>query len=631
MGLTTAFSGADETNGNTGLWLFLFSEIICLVGLLLLFSRLSGKFPADFYFCPLTLELGLGAAGLVSLVSAGLSAGPALNRLTAGDKRASTAWAVVALALGALFLVGLGRQWLILFSTGLYPGGEILAERPAGEQVFYTAYLWATGIFALLALVGLAMLVRALNGKDRLNRLYAAALYWHTQALTGLFLFYLFVLGQWPGRVPVLFLLGMAGLIYFFLMRAKVRDQVFQVLLTLALLLLAATALFTLSRPGTAPLAGSLSRFLGMVPVLLFVMLFIHRVYLEVVLGFAALSLFRSKMLPNPAPAWAWPVLGVMPAIVLLSLYRRLLPGDTAAPALLSGWRLVLVLALACLALALFFRQGDKRVGLPGFLLLLVYTFGLIQVLARPLFPGQTFFITPFIHFVGFLLLSLIVTGGAIGLVDNTLKKTGYIMILMGALAFPPVISWDLYTLPGYALSWPLFGLLALILAVLVSICGLALSLLSGKEKPWPAQVLPVLILVLFGLVVAGGRTLQANAGTEDLVLLKDRALKEWAEIKAKHQESYRGGGGVDLALGEQLFKTHCSACHSLTQKILGPPLDRVLPKYGGNREALAAFIGNPKRVDPAYPAMPNPGLTSLQARSVAAFLVNRPGGEKGP
>jgi cytochrome c len=73
--------------------------------------------------------------------------------------------------------------------------------------------------------------------------------------------------------------------------------------------------------------------------------------------------------------------------------------------------------------------------------------------------------------------------------------------------------------------------------------------------------------------------------------------------------------------------------CHRFEEKLVGPALATVLPKY--NVESLKAYILNPVKVDPAFPPMPNPGLTPAQAAAVAAYelehLASLTGGATAP
>ena len=73
----------------------------------------------------------------------------------------------------------------------------------------------------------------------------------------------------------------------------------------------------------------------------------------------------------------------------------------------------------------------------------------------------------------------------------------------------------------------------------------------------------------------------------------------------------------------EEIYKAKCTACHRLNEKLIGPPHLEVIKKYIGKKEALAAFILNPRKVDPAYPAMPSQGLTAKEASAMADYMLN--------
>jgi cytochrome c len=48
------------------------------------------------------------------------------------------------------------------------------------------------------------------------------------------------------------------------------------------------------------------------------------------------------------------------------------------------------------------------------------------------------------------------------------------------------------------------------------------------------------------------------------------------------------------------------------------------VPKYQGDVEKLKRFIGNPVKVNPGYPAMPNLGLKEEEIDAVARYLLEK-------
>ncbi len=74
---------------------------------------------------------------------------------------------------------------------------------------------------------------------------------------------------------------------------------------------------------------------------------------------------------------------------------------------------------------------------------------------------------------------------------------------------------------------------------------------------------------------------------------------------------------------GKGIFEKICNTCHGLDRKVIGPALNSVLPAYQGDLEALKAFIGNPTKKNPDYPAMPSLGLKENELQAVATYLLS--------
>jgi cytochrome c len=83
-------------------------------------------------------------------------------------------------------------------------------------------------------------------------------------------------------------------------------------------------------------------------------------------------------------------------------------------------------------------------------------------------------------------------------------------------------------------------------------------------------------------------------------------------------------GEGVPVEInGEEIYNVKCGSCHKFDRKLVGPPHNKVIPKYIGKEAELVAFIRNPGKIDPEYPAMPNPGLKPAEAKAVAEYLMS--------
>jgi cytochrome c551/c552 len=403
-------------------------------------------------------------------------------------------------------------------------------------------------------------------------------------------------------------------------------------------------------------------KYLRLVSHLVHLMLLVHLPYMGMVLGSSVLSAAYVKFKPGLAKdfinlamgrTWTWTGFGLLPAAALAMLYKMLL-FNAPIPIHLFILRIMGLMLTGFILLTLYRRTGHIIFGALGALAILGYCFHLVNFTALLVFPEKWFLlealipyplfaITPLIHFGGFLFLSLIITGAAIlffyyrwpekRLAEDSphydlMKYHGLGLVLAGSLSMPVIILWDLYTLPAYALSIPVFVVCGIIVALLGLTGYLAAASLKNKEAKIPraSTAFFLLALALFGLITGKDRTLQANAGLETLAVLEMEAQAAHREILAQREELYAKGMKIDAALGEKIYNERCTACHTFGKKVLGPPLNSVLPKYMDKQEELAAFLKKPRKIDPNYPAMPNPGLTTIQIKSVVKFLAIKMG-----
>lgn len=406
-------------------------------------------------------------------------------------------------------------------------------------------------------------------------------------------------------------------------------------------------------------------KYLHLVSYLVYFMLLLHLPYMGMVLGSSVFSLAYSKGKPQLSKdfmrlamgrPFIWIAFGLLPPAALAFLYKMLLH-NTPIHIHLYLLRLLGILAMGFILLT-FYTICTKciLVGAGGVLLVLFYCFHFVNLMALLIFPEKwafikepipfpLFSITPIIHFGGFLCLSFIITGAAVlffyykwpekRLPEDTphysfLKYHGYGLLLAGSLLMPVVIFWDLYTLPGYSLSIGVFVISALIIITLFLLLAAAAVMIKNYSTPIPrfSVISFLLALLLFGLVIGKDRTLQANASRETFAVLASDAQKARNEAVAQREELYSRAMKIDEKLGEKIYNDVCTACHSFDQKILGPPFNDVLPKYKDKQDELIAFIRNPKKIDPQYTAMPNPGLTTIQTKSVVKFLMIKMGVE---
>jgi cytochrome c len=408
------------------------------------------------------------------------------------------------------------------------------------------------------------------------------------------------------------------------------------------------------------------SEYISLLSTLVYLMLMFHLPYLGMVLGSSVLSAAYNKWKPALSKElidlalgkpWVWIGFGLLPAAALAFLYK-MQTANMPVPVHLYLLRLSAAAAVGFVLLSIYRHTGNILAGGAGALVIFVYSFHFTDVRALLIFPEKWFFlkgllpfplfsITPLIHFAQFLLLSAAMTGAGIlffyyrwpekRLPEDTphfalLKYHGFGLLLAGSLLMPVVLFWDLFNLPNYSLSAGVFVLAAFAVVVLFLLTAAVVGMIRDRSETIPrfAAVSFILVLVVFGLMIGKDGVLQANASMETRAVLKMDAEKARNAIIAQREEIYSKNMVIDAALGEQIYTERCTACHSFDKKVLGPPFNDVLPKYAGKKDALAAFISNPVKVNPNFPSMPNPGLTPIQVKSLVKFLMGKMGMDTG-
>ncbi len=145
-------------------------------------------------------------------------------------------------------------------------------------------------------------------------------------------------------------------------------------------------------------------------------------------------------------------------------------------------------------------------------------------------------------------------------------------------------------------------------------------ALRAGKPR-FGATTFSLFILLFVLSSVFDVRSM-ANANREHARLIEQRAERDRMDREAAIELEMAASAGRNL--GEETFQSVCAQCHRMNEKLVGPPLNEVLRKYAGNPEGLQNFIMNPVRINTEYPPMPNPGVSSARARTVADYLLGQ-------
>ena len=192
-------------------------------------------------------------------------------------------------------------------------------------------------------------------------------------------------------------------------------------------------------------------------------------------------------------------------------------------------------------------------------------------------------------------------------------------LTLSFTLALPVFYLFYIFTSPDVMFSTSVYLLAAgLVLVALVS-AWVLLAVLNNPRPRFGASLF-TLFLVLFMLMGIVDQKAMVNANIEHASLLTIEFEKEKAEKEAEIEALLAAGHGENV--GEELFTETCMQCHRFDERLVGPPLSKVLGPYESNIDALEAFLASPSKKNPDYPPMPSPGLSSSQVNAVAEYVL---------
>lgn len=415
--------------------------------------------------------------------------------------------------------------------------------------------------------------------------------------------------------------------------------------------------------------------YLQLLEVLAVMTYLIHLPYIGIVIGSTALAMwltFSNSEIPNPnferfasdlietflGNKVAIFVFGIFPLLVLPLIYAQWFAGTGAT----TLHYIPLTIPLVVLAFVLLFLYRSSfashktnmnthlGMGTLGLLILIGAYFLLLSAVARLHDPEKWFRIKDVSvmllnwnviwKFLFFLHASFVVTGAGILFFFNWpgraamdaeyaafVRRFASGIMLAFSFALPVFFLFYIFTSPDVVFDNTLY-LLAALVAVLAMIGALVALTALGDARPRHGTRAIAVVLAMFLVASVIDLRAMSNANREhahaaELATERERATRE-AELEAL----LHSGAGADV--GEQVFNTSCVQCHRFDEKLVGPPLNSVLPKYAGDLEKLKQFLENPEKVDPAYPPMPIPGLTSAQINAVSEYVVQQLDGEAG-
>ena len=192
---------ADPEAGKTGMWLFLFTELLLFGGLFLIYGVYRSMYEPAFHHAAQELNRFMGVTNTIVLLTSSLTMVMAVSALQRNQVRRSLGFLGATLGLSATFLVIKFFEWSAKYHHGIFPGKEHLHEMPFGEGLFFNLYFMMTGLHGVHVIIGMIVMTVVLF-KIRSGALAAGnhgmleytGLYWHLVDLIWIFVFPLFYL-----------------------------------------------------------------------------------------------------------------------------------------------------------------------------------------------------------------------------------------------------------------------------------------------------------------------------------------------------------------------------------------------------------------------------------------------------
>lgn len=197
----TAETHRDDLASKTGMWLFLFTEMLFFGGLFVVYSVYRYRNAEAFHLAAEELSVFIGTVNTIILLVSSTTIAMSITAIQQKNKKFALLLIGITIFLGITFLINKYFEWGGHFKEHIYPGSPVLALRGQGDVLFYGLYFFMTGLHALHIIIGLVFIgvitAKILRNKiDSTNfvLLENSGLYWHLVDLIWIFLFPLFYL-----------------------------------------------------------------------------------------------------------------------------------------------------------------------------------------------------------------------------------------------------------------------------------------------------------------------------------------------------------------------------------------------------------------------------------------------------
>lgn len=191
----------DDLASKTGMWLFLYTEMLLFGTLFVVYSVYRYRNAEAFHLAAGELDVFIGTVNTIILLISSCTVAMSITAIQLNNKKLALILLSVTVILGLVFLVNKYFEWGHHIKEDIYPGSEILSQRGHGDVLFYGLYYFMTGVHALHIIIGLVFIGFVIFHITRNNVNSGdyvlhenGGLYWHLVDLIWIFLFPLFYL-----------------------------------------------------------------------------------------------------------------------------------------------------------------------------------------------------------------------------------------------------------------------------------------------------------------------------------------------------------------------------------------------------------------------------------------------------
>ena len=191
----------DDLASKTGMWLFLFTEMLLFAGLFVVYSVYRYTNAEAFHLAASELSVFIGTINTIILLISSSTIAMSITAIQKKNKKLALLLLGITILLGVAFLVNKYFEWGEHIKEHIYPGSPVLALRGHGDVLYYGLYFFMTGLHALHIIIGLVFIgfITISIFRNKINSgnyvlLENSGLYWHLVDLVWIFLFPLFYL-----------------------------------------------------------------------------------------------------------------------------------------------------------------------------------------------------------------------------------------------------------------------------------------------------------------------------------------------------------------------------------------------------------------------------------------------------